>query len=655
MKKLAIIVLALVLALGTLQGCATTAPAGTTAPEGAATAEPTAIPEVPTYEGDYAKEYKSTFSTTITSMNPYKTEARSDYKFIANIVDGLIESDVYGRPVPCLAESYEYNEDFSVWTFKLREGVYWVDSTGAATEYEVTADDFVAGLRYVSDPANDASSFSTIRNVIAGLSDYYYNLVDIDEGTDIGMTRDEALAKFDEMVGIKAVDKYTVEYTLSGPYSYFLSFAQLDLLLPLEQAFYDEVGEDFATDKEKMLYCGGYYISTWDRDKEIVMSKNEQYWDVDNITIDTLDYEYVADSISSLELFKRGEVTEVGLTSEEVASVRGTEWENDVYLSEKSVVTYWYSFNFDTKNPEMAVAVNNENFRKAIFTAIDAVTLSAIWEPNDPEYFTRYTLLPEDTMFDQDGVDYTDYPALAPYKNVNPFNAEAARSYMEAAIAEICDADGNIIGCEAGNVDMLPITQWDADGKLPIDILYTSSDSETDMKKASLVKEMLETYLGTDYINVVLGYSSNSFSAEVYDLGNWDLVDDSYGFRYADPSANLDRCVSDYDITESYYSIPEFDAMIETASSTYDINERYRLYSEAEAWILEHAYIKPYMTGGGSYNMTCVVPYTTPGGSFGMNSFKMKGAVIQAEPVTNEQYEALTAKYKAEIEALSAK
>lgn len=655
MKKLAIIVLALVLALGTLQGCATTAPAGTTAPEGAATAEPTAIPEVPTYEGDYAKEYKSTFSTTITSMNPYKTEARSDYKFIANIVDGLIESDVYGRPVPCLAESYEYNEDFSVWTFKLREGVYWVDSTGAATEYEVTADDFVAGMRYVSDPANDASSFSTIRNVIAGLSDYYYNLVDIDEGTDIGMTRDEALAKFDEMVGIKAVDKYTVEYTLSGPYSYFLSFAQLDLLLPLEQAFYDEVGEDFATDKDKMLYCGGYYISTWDRDKEIVMSKNEQYWDVDNITIDTLDYEYVADSISSLELFKRGEVTEVGLTSEEVASVRGTEWENDVYLSEKSVVTYWYSFNFDTKNPEMAVAVNNENFRKAIFTAIDAVTLSAIWEPNDPEYFTRYTLLPEDTMFDQDGVDYTDYPALAPYKNVNPFNAEAARSYMEAAIAEICDADGNIIGCEAGNVDMLPITQWDADGKLPIDILYTSSDSETDMKKASLVKEMLETYLGTDYINVVLGYSSNSFSAEVYDLGNWDLVDDSYGFRYADPSANLDRCVSDYDITESYYSIPEFDAMIETASSTYDINERYRLYSEAEAWILEHAYIKPYMTGGGSYNMTCVVPYTTPGGSFGMNSFKMKGAVIQAEPVTNEQYEALTAKYKAEIEALSAK
>ncbi len=655
MKKLAIIVLALVLALGTLQGCATTAPAGTTAPEGAATAEPTAIPEVPTYEGDYAKEYKSTFSTTITSMNPYKTEARSDYKFIANIVDGLIESDVYGRPVPCLAESYEYNEDFSVWTFKLREGVYWVDSTGAATEYEVTADDFVAGLRYVSDPANDASSFSTIRNVIAGLSDYYYNLVDIDEGTDIGMTRDEALAKFDEMVGIKAIDKYTVEYTLSGPYSYFLSFAQLDLLLPLEQAFYDEVGEDFATDKDKMLYCGGYYVSTWDRDKEIVMSKNEQYWDVDNITIDTLDYEYVADSISSLELFKRGEVTEVGLTSEEVASVRGTEWENDVYLSEKSVVTYWYSFNFDTKNPEMAVAVNNENFRKAIFTAIDAVTLSAIWEPNDPEYFTRYTLLPEDTMFDQDGVDYTNYPALAPYKNVNPFNAEAARSYMEAAIAEICDADGNIIGCEAGNVDMLPITQWDADGKLPIDILYTSSDSETDMKKASLVKEMLETYLGTDYINVVLGYSSNSFSAEVYDLGNWDLVDDSYGFRYADPSANLDRCVSDYDITESYYNIPEFDAMIETASSTYDINERYRLYSEAEAWILEHAYIKPYMTGGGSYNMTCVVPYTTPGGSFGMNSFKMKGAVIQAEPVTNEQYEALTAKYKAEIEALSAK
>lgn len=605
-------------------------------------------------EGEFVQTYRSTFSDTITSMNPYTTSTRSDYEFIANIVDGLIETDVYGRPVPSMAESYTHNEDFSVWTFKIREGQFWVDSTGTKTEYEVTADDFVAGLRYVADPANDASGISTIRNVIAGLYDYYYDLVDIDEGTDIGKTRDEVLAGFDTSVGVKAIDKYTVEYTLSGPYSYFLTFAQLDLFLPLEQAFYDQVGEDFATGMDSMLYCGGYYISRWDRDKQLVMTKNANNWDADHITIDELVYEYVADSISGLELFKRGDITQVGLTSEEVASVRGTEWEQDVYLSEKSVTTYWFSYNFGTKNPEMAIAAQNKNFRKAIFSAIDAVTLSAIWEPNDPEFFTRYTMIPEDAVYDENGVDYTDYPALAPYKGVNPFNADEAKKLMQDAVAEICDADGNIIGCRPGTVDMLPITEFEADGKLPIDIVFTSSNSDTDMKKAALVKAMLETYIGTEYVNVILGYSSNSFSAEVYDLGNWDLLDDSYGFRYADPSANLDRCVSDYDITESSYDVPEYDAMIAAASTTYDIGERFTRYSEAEAWMIDNAFIKPYMTGGGSYNMTCVVPYTTPGGFFGMNSYKMKGAVIQARPVSAAQYAELTAQYKAEIAALAA-
>ena len=154
-------------------------PANTAAP--AQTDEPQVV---------YEKTYKSTFSTSITSMNPYCTEFTSDYNFISNIAEGLVETDVYGRPSPCMAESWEHNDDFSVWTFRIRPDVYWVDCNGSKTEYKVTADDFVAGIRYIADPANNASGISTIRNVIAGLYDYYYALVDIDDGTDIGKTRD---------------------------------------------------------------------------------------------------------------------------------------------------------------------------------------------------------------------------------------------------------------------------------------------------------------------------------------------------------------------------------------------------------------------------------------------------------------------------------
>ncbi len=655
MKKTLALLLALVMLIGVLAGCtnqtqpnddpdATGDPSTTDSGN-----QPSGSPDVA-----YVNAYKSTFSDSITSMNPYCTGGTSDYIFIANIVDGLVETDKYGTAVPCLAESWEHNDDYSVWTFHLRPDVYWVDHNGEVTEYKVTADDFVAGIRYIAEPTHNASSFSTISGVIAGLQEYYENLVNIDDGQDVGMTRDEVLASFDETVGVKALDEYTVEYTLTGPCPYFLSYAQLDLTLPVEQAFLDQVGEDYGLALDKMLYNGGYYISAWDLDKQFVLTKNEHYWDVDNITLDTLQWEFISDSISTLEMFQRGNVTDVSLGSEEIASIRGGEWENYIYLSEKTVTTYWYSFNFATKNPEMAAAVQNENFRKAIFTAIDAVTLSAIWEPNDPEFFCRYTLLPENCMFDEDGVDYTDYGRLKEYKENNPFNAETAKGYMEAAVAELCEADGvTLKGVTPGTVDMLPMTEFEADGKLPIDIVYSSSNSDTEMKKATLVKNMLETYLGTEYVNVILCYSNNNFTAEVLDLGNWDLYDNSYGFRYADPSANLNRCTSDFDITDSSYQIPEFDAMIAAADVTYDLSERYAAYAEAELYLLDHAYIKPYMTGGGSYKMTRLVPYTVPGGYFGLGRYKMKGALIQETPVTTEQHAQLKEQYDAERAALA--
>lgn len=95
---------------------------------------------------------------------------------------------------PALAESWSSNDDMSVWTFKLRQGQYWVDSTGAKTEYEITAQSFVDAMRYVADPMTSASNFSTIRSVITGLEDYYYDLIDIDEGVVTDVAREDVVA-----------------------------------------------------------------------------------------------------------------------------------------------------------------------------------------------------------------------------------------------------------------------------------------------------------------------------------------------------------------------------------------------------------------------------------------------------------------------------
>ncbi|MGI6666527.1 MAG: hypothetical protein ACOX5Q_03585 [Bacillota bacterium] len=238
-------------------------------------------------------------------------------------------------------------------------------------------------------------------------------------------------------------------------------------------------------------------------------------------------------------------------------------------------------------------------------------------------------------------------------RTAQPFQPDKAREYMDAAVAELCDAEGNLKGVKPGKVDMLPIDEFTVDGKLPIDILYTSGSSETEMKKALLVKEMLTTYLGEGNVNVILGFSQTSFTNEVWVPANWDLVDDSYGFRFGDPSANLNRITTDGSLNDSQYEVPEFDALVEKANGIYTINERYAAFAEAEKWMLDNAMIVPYMTGGGSYRMTRVVPYTTPAGYFGMASYKFKGAVIQDQPVTKEQHAQLKAEHEEALRALS--
>ncbi|MCE5236301.1 MAG: ABC transporter substrate-binding protein [Clostridiaceae bacterium] len=652
MKKLVALFLAVAVFASVAAGCAPKPSTQGGAGDGVSTQTPDLNnPVVPGM--NYLDTYKSSFSEPIKSLNPYTIEGTTDYKYIANILDGLVETDTFGRYVGALAESWEHNDDASVWTFHLKQGLYWTDHTGAKTEYAITAEDFVDGMRYVADPYYAAYNADTIEDMIAGFSDYYYALVDVDEGTDTARTRADVLATFDSTVGVKALDEYTVQYTLTGSVPYFLAYLMIEVFLPVEQSFLDQVGDRYGTAMEYLLYCGGYYISAWDRDKLVVLSKNPNYWDADHITINTLSFEGISDSISTVEMFKRGELAEVSLSSEEMNSVRGTEWEDYVYLSEKTATTYWYTFNFESRNSEFKSFVNNENFRKALFCAIDPVTLSAIWEPIDPAFFTRYTLLPEDVMFDNDGVDYTDYPQLAAYKDVNPYDTAEAKRYFDAAVAELVGADGAIKDAKAETVDMLPITKWDTDGKMPLDIVYSSGSSESEMKKAVLIKQMLEDAFGKENINVILGYSNNSFSDDVWALANWDLVDDSYGFRYADPSANLMRITTDGVLNDSMYNVPEYDALASAAMKITDINERYAAFAAAEAWMLDHAMIIPYMSGGGSYWMTRIVPYTTPGGKLGMGKYKYKGAVIQETPVTKAQHEELFKQYEAQLAGLS--
>ena len=221
MKKLLVALLALLMVL-TLTACGKKDEAPVTGgeePTGEeATFDVNAV-DVSSLKLANTKEYVYSDSREVASMDYLVTALASDHQYNVNFVDGLVICDRYGAYQPAVAESWTANEDATVWTFKLKKGVKWV--TAAGDEYgEVTAEDFVTGLRHA---AEFQSGTAYVVSSVEGFSDYM----------SAGDYSDDAWAK----VGVKAIDDYTVEYTLSAPTPYFYTQVEYSVFYPVNKTF----------------------------------------------------------------------------------------------------------------------------------------------------------------------------------------------------------------------------------------------------------------------------------------------------------------------------------------------------------------------------------------------------------------------------------
>ena len=107
------------------------------------------------------------------SWNVVYSQTASDFNVLTNLVDGLLSADCYGKPVTAIAESWEHNEDSSVWTFHLRDDVDWCDVNGEVVGH-VTSKDFLVGAEWVLNQyKNEANNTSMPTTTVAGAQEYY--------------------------------------------------------------------------------------------------------------------------------------------------------------------------------------------------------------------------------------------------------------------------------------------------------------------------------------------------------------------------------------------------------------------------------------------------------------------------------------------------
>jgi len=538
-----------------------------------------------------SKNYKDYFliGQDFTSLNYLASHLAIDLVVTQNLTDGLVETNKYGQIVGLLAESWE-TEDYQTWTFKLKEGAKWSTSDGEVYD-EIVADDYVYAIEYVLDPANGVTSNLHFAYLLDGAEDYYKEM------------NEKGTADFSK-VGVKAIDKYTVQYKTKAPMTYFLSALTYTSFKPASRKFVTSIEEKdgvpgnlrFGTTKDLLLYSGPYILSEVTRDTSKTLTKNENYHALDTVTFDTVEVLGIKDNESALEYFERGEVSRATLSAIQVVSQQN---KDSKYLIQMPLASSVYGLLLNNQGTYEGAehtnkAVMNENFRKSLMYGVDADQYNEITVPGDVSSVRASTVIAEDFLLTEDGKDYSTLGSMAKWSSIEYlYDKEKALQYKDAAMKEL-KAEGVEFPIVIKNV--------------------VAAGNEIEMQQAQVFEACLEETLGTDYVDVVIGEYATNWFAEIMATNDYTVYIRGWGPDFQDPSNILGVWQSGSGQMNGlvmHWEYEEFDNMFKAADAiTNDMTKRYEAFAECEAWLLDHAYFIPMRTNGGTYQVTTVNLYS---------------------------------------------
>ncbi|MBQ8655037.1 MAG: peptide ABC transporter substrate-binding protein [Clostridia bacterium] len=572
--------------------------------------------------------YRTLYSSEISSLNYLTTATTSEFAVAANVIDTLVEYDKYGQIKPSLAESWVYDAESLTYTFTLRQDATWVKADGSFYA-NVTAHDFVSAAKYILNAENASSTANIFYSVIAGAKAYY-------QGTSTPEDGKEPYPVMDfETVGVKAVNDYTLQYTLVEPVPYFLSMLTYVCFMPVNGDFLAEKGADFgvATSNENILYNGAYILSTFEPQQKRIYTKNESNWDADNVFITSIEQTYNKEAGTiSPELYRRGEVDSATITSETSSAwLLDPETADLIHpVRQSGFYTYFWAFNFDPKfdaeyEPEnWKVAVNNVNFRKALYHGLDRLNAKYVMDPDNPETLIFNTITPPEFV-SLNGVDYTEMGALAEITalGLDTFNPDLALQYKEKAMAELKDTV------------TFPV-------KVVVPYLASSSSWADE---CVVVEQQMENLLGTDFIDIIVTASSES-GPKTRRAGVYSMMKVNWGPDYADPNTYTDPFYEGTYNWPQYATeyldengTPEYYKLVDAARAiTDDMQARFEAYATAEAFLINNAMLLPYGYDNGGYTASLLNPFESQYAPFGISNERYKGQHLLEKPMNTDEY-----------------
>ena len=453
------------------------------------------------------------------SIDP--TLSGNDFVYPRHTFETLIIRGKDGGLKNGVAESLNISEDGLIYTFTLKTNSKWSDGE------TVTADDFVYALRRAADPSSGAEYTAFI--------EYVKNATSILAGD---------LPK--ESLGVKAIDDYTLEIELESPTGYFLDILTYPIFAPVRQDIIEMYGDNWTLNPKTYIGNGAFIMTERRPDSRIVMVKNTNYWNKNEIIPEKITFVMMQDPTLALAGIKEGSLDfSVKVLSQDIESLK-----NDGILD---IAPYYSTVAFGINDND--IILKDKRIRKALSLAIDrnyivekvvltAKSPTSAWVP-----MGAYDV---EGDFRENGGEYLDISKEAYSNNV----ATAKRLMAEAGYP---------------NGEGFPVLEY----KTTSDLVY--------IQVAEAVQQMWKENLGID-----LQISSMEWAAyqqmrleKAYQIMRTIWVGD-----YSDPMTFLENYLSYRPQNYAGYSNIQFDNYIETARKSSDQNVRMKAMHEAERLLI---------------------------------------------------------------------
>lgn len=458
------------------------------------------------------------------SLNPGLANDSTSSSVLLQTFEGLTRIGPTGKVQNAIAKEIDVSKDLMTYTFTLRKDAKWTNGD------PVTAHDFEFAWKWVLNPENQSKYAYQL---------YYLKNAEAANAGKVPLNE----------IGVEALNNQTLKVRLENPTPYFLQLTAFYTYFPVNSRIAKQYPKWFRDAGKLYTSNGPFKMVEWDHHNKIVLTKNENYWDRDAVTLKRIEMYMINNPLTEINMFQTGELDWAGsptgtIPTEAIPSLKAT---GDLKV-QPIAGTYWYKFNTEK------VPLNNVHIRKALSYAID-----------------RQLIVNRITQGGQIPATAAVPPTMIPENREGYFHdaqINKAKQLLQKGLREL----------GYSTVNELP----------PITLSFNTDDAHA--KVAQAIQDMWKRNLG---IAVELNNAEWAVYIEQLHQGDYQIGRMGWLGDFNDPINFLELFKEPGGNNDTRWYNQEFKALLEKSANETDPEKRLELLKEAESILMNEMPVMP--------------------------------------------------------------